>query len=86
MEPDWEKTLAAVAAGALSLDEIAAWLRSRPGVQSVQLAPYLLKSNPPQREFIVQCQSGEGSTVNQIVTVLQLGERSFRYHGLRAQP
>jgi hypothetical protein len=46
-----ERALPDLANGAHSLAEIEAWIRAQPCVRSVQLADYLLKSNPPQRDF-----------------------------------
>lgn len=79
----FQKTLAAAIAGACSLDEIEAWLKSQQGVKSVQLADYLLKSNPPQRDFIVEFRTQDGSTVKKIINIFDLGNQQFRFHKLR---
>ena len=78
-----QKTLAAAIASAGSLDEIGAWLKSQKGVKSVQLADYLLKSNPPQRDFIVELKTEGGSTVKKIVNIFELDNQRFRFHKLR---
>jgi hypothetical protein len=79
----FQKTLAAAVDSARSLDEIEAWLKSQQGVKSVQLADYLLKSNPPQRDFIVEFRMQDGSTVKKIVNIFDLGNQQFRFHKLR---
>ena len=78
-----EKTLAIVIDSARSLDEIEAWLKSQQGVKSVQLAGYLLKSNPPQRDFILEFRMEDGSTVKKIVNIFDLGNQQFQFHKLR---
>lgn len=80
-----EKTLATVINSAQSLDEIEAWLKSRQCVKSVQLAGYLLKSNPPQRDFIIEFRMEDGSTVKKIVNIFDLGNQQFQFHKLRDQ-
>lgn len=80
-----EKRLATVIASARSLDEIEAWLKSQQCVKSVKLAGYLLKSNPPQRDFIVEFSMRDGSTVTKIVNIFDLGNQQFQFHKLRDQ-
>jgi hypothetical protein len=78
-----KKTLATVVDSAGSLDEIEAWLKSQQYVKSVQLADYLLKSNPPQRDFIIEFSMEDGSTVKKIVNIFDLGNQQFQFHTLR---
>ena len=80
-----KKALVAGIAKARSLDEIEAWLKSQHGVKSVQLADYLLKSNPPQRDFILELRNENASTVTKIVNVFDLGNEKFEFHELRDQ-
>jgi len=77
------RALTGVADGARSLDEIAAWLRAQPGVESVELADYLLKSNPPQRDFIVEYGTKDGARVRKILNVCVLGGDKFQFNGMR---
>ncbi len=77
--------MAAVVADAHSLDEIKAWLTSQPFVVSVELKDYLLKSNPPQRDFVVEFRTEAGSTVKSVVNVFDLGNHQFRFNKLRDQ-
>ena len=81
----FQETLAAAIASARSLDEIEAWLKSQQCVKSVQLAGYLLKSNPPQRDFIVEFKTADGSTVKKNVNIFDLGNQQFQFHKLRDQ-
>jgi len=78
-----QTTLAAAIAGAKSLDEIAAWLKAQQGVKSVQLADYLSKSNPPQRDFIVELRTVGGATVKKIVNIFDLGNQQFQFRKIR---
>jgi hypothetical protein len=78
-----EKSLAATINNARSLDEIEAWLLSQQCVKSVRLADYLLKSNPPQRDFFVEFRMEDGSTVKKIVNIFDLGNQQFQFHKLR---
>jgi hypothetical protein len=81
----FQESLAAAIASARSLDEIEAWLKSQPCVKSVQLADYLLKSNPPQRDFIVEFKAADGSTIKKIVNIFVSGNQQFEFHKLRDQ-
>jgi hypothetical protein len=79
----FEKKTASAIDNARSLDEIETWLRSQQGVRSVQLADYLMKSNPPQREFLVEFSMQDGSTVRKIINIFALGNQQFEFHELR---
>ena len=81
----FEKALISVISSARSLDEIEAWLKSQQCVESVQLADYLLKSNPPQRDFVVEFKMQDGSMIKKIVNIFDLGNQQFRFHNLRGQ-
>ena len=80
-----EKMLSTAIDSARSLDEIEAWLKSQQFVKSVQLADYLLKSNPPQRDFIAAFSLQDGLTLIKIVNIFDLGNGKFRFHELRDQ-
>jgi hypothetical protein len=80
-----EKTLGEVICKLRSLDQIEAWLKSQQCVKSVQLADYLLKSNPPQRDFIVEFLIQDGSTVMKIINIFDLGSQQYRFNKLRDQ-
>jgi hypothetical protein len=81
----FDKALSILIDSAQTLGEIEAWLKSQQYVQSVQLADYLLKSNPPQRDFVVEFRMQDGSTVKKIVNIFDLGNQQFRFHKLRDQ-
>jgi hypothetical protein len=81
----FEKKLVQAIDSARSLDEIEAWLRSQKSVKSVQLADYLMKSNPPQREFFVEFRMQDGSKVKKIINIFDLGNQQFEFHELRDQ-
>jgi len=50
------------------------------GNPRVSLGDYLLKSYPPQREFVVEFENDDGSRRRKIVNVLDLGDRRFQLH------
>ena len=79
----FEKTLAIAIDKARSLDEVEAWLKSQPHVESVQLARYVLKSNPTQRDFIIEIRTNKGSPTRKIVNLFDLGNQQFQFHNLR---
>lgn len=78
-----ERALPDVANRAHSLAEIEAWIKAQPCVRSVEIADYLLKSNPPQRDFIIECADEEGATVRKILNVFVLGGQKFQFNGVR---
>ena len=68
-----------------SLEAIAAALATEPGVVSVRVADYLLKSYPPRRDLVVEVRGGgPGPTVRVIVQLDELDERRYTLHALRA--
>lgn len=81
----FEKKLTQIIGSARSLDEIEDWLRSQQGVKSVQLADYLMKSNPPQREFTIELSVQGGLTVKKIINIFDPGNGQFKLNELRDQ-
>jgi hypothetical protein len=79
----FKKTIAGEIESADSLDEIKARLKSQQAVESVELADYLLKSNPPQRDFIVEFKTDNGIKATRIVNVYDLGNQKFKLNQLR---
>jgi len=69
-----------------SLHEIGAWFKSQEYIKSIELTQYLLKSNPPQRELIVEFNTRGGSAVTKIINFFELGNGLFRFHKLRNLP
>ena len=80
-----ERELVSAIDSAGSLREIETRLRSHQFIKSVELTDYLLKSNPPQRDFIVEFAIPDSSTVTKIVNIFDLGNGHFRFHELRDQ-
>jgi hypothetical protein len=80
---EFEKALPGVAGNARSLDEIEAWIRAQPCVRSVELAAHILKSNPPQRDFIIECGTKDGATVRKVLNVFVLSGEKFQFSGMR---
>jgi len=78
-----ERALPSVANNAQSLDEIEAWIRAQPCVKSVQLAGYILKSNPPQRDFIIECGTRDGVMVRRILNIHILSSQKFQFNSMR---
>lgn len=79
----FQKNLADAISHARSLDEITAYLKSQRCVKSVELADYLLKSNPPQRDFVVEFMREDGATFKKIVNIFDLGNQRFQFHKMR---
>lgn len=79
---EFEKALPGVAGSARSLDEIEAWIRAQPCVRRVELAAHILKSNPPQRDFIVECGTKDG-TVRKVLNIFVLSGEKFQFNGMR---
>jgi hypothetical protein len=80
---DVEKVLAEAVGNARSLDELEAWFKAQPGVKSVQQTGYLLKSHPPQRNFVVEFRLHDGSTVLKVVNFFELDPQRFQFRKLR---
>jgi hypothetical protein len=78
-----EKVLTDAVDNARSLDELEAWFKAQPGVRSVQRTDYLLKSHPPQRNFIVEFLLHDGSSMVKIVNFLELSDQRFQFRKLR---
>ena len=64
----FEKATAGRVDRAQSLEEIEAWLKSQQNVKSVHLTNYLLKSNPPQRDFVVVLQTSDETMITRSST------------------
>jgi len=78
-----ERDLPEAVDAARSLEEIGGWLRSQPGVRSVELSDYLLKSHPPQRDFVVELDGEAGTRLRKVVNVVDLGDGRFEFRTLR---
>ena len=79
---DFQREISIAIKGASSLADIEEWCRRQAFVASIEIKPYLLKSNPPQRELIVEINTiGEG-VVNRAVHFYELGEGSYKFNGI----
>ena len=67
---------------ARTLDEITLGLRSRSFVRSVELSTHLLKSNPPQRELIVEIELTDGTTNTMMVHFFELGNQRYQFNAI----
>jgi hypothetical protein len=76
------KTLANVVAGVKSMEELEVWLRSRPYIESVNKADYLIKTEPPQKELQVRFKMDDGSTVVKVLDILLYPDQTFGLSGL----
>ena len=82
---DFERRLVEVVGSVRTIEEIETWIRSQSTAKAVRLEDYLLKSNPPQREFVVQFEAKNGAAVTKVVNVFDLGDEGFRFHEMRDQ-
>jgi hypothetical protein len=82
---EFERALPSVANNAHSLDEIEAWIRAHRCVKRVALADYLLKSNPPQRDLIIECGTKDGTVIKKILNIYVLSDQKFQFNSLRDQ-
>jgi hypothetical protein len=80
---DFERNLAEVVGSARTIGEIEVWIRAQSIAKAVRLEDYYLKSNPPQREFVVQFKAKGGETVTKVVNVFDLGNERFQFHEVR---
>jgi hypothetical protein len=78
-----EKNLPVIVAQVSSLEELDTWLKSQECIQSVRLENFLIKTNPPQREFIVEFKSKNGSTITKAIDIFVLGDERLRFNSVR---
>jgi hypothetical protein len=52
-----------------SVEELAAWLGAQPDVRSVTVSDYLVKTEPPLREFVVVLRRTDGAEETQVVDI-----------------
>jgi hypothetical protein len=70
-------------ARAKSIEEITQWLEAQQFVASVRVMDYLRKSEPPQREILIELKMEDASIERRAVTIYDLGPEQFQLHGLR---
>ena len=79
---EFEKTLFRVVEGTSSLAELSAWFKSQRYVASTKLQDYLIKTNPPLKEFIVDFKINDGSIQSKAIDVFVLGVHTYKLKGL----
>jgi hypothetical protein len=75
---NFQDLLALVIARAHSIGEIEAWLQSQERVKLVKVEAYLLKSNPPQREIIIEFESKHGKISRKTVSIFDIRGSEFK--------
>jgi hypothetical protein len=78
-----EKVLPIVVEQASSLEELDTWLKSQDCIQSVRLEDFLIKTNPPQREFVVEFRNNRNSMITKVIDVFVLTNGRFSLSELR---
>ena len=73
-----KETLSNVVERVSSLEEFDAWLRSQECIESVNLEDFLIKTEPPQREFVVEFKMADSSTKKKAIDIVLLGDQGFR--------
>lgn len=79
---EFEKTLLRVVEGTHSLVELSEWLKSQKYVASTKLQDYLIKTNPPLKEFIVEFKMNDGSIQSKAIDVFILGVHTYKLKSL----
>lgn len=74
-----KETLSKVVEKVSSLEEFETWLKSQEYIQSVSLQNFLIKTNPPQKEFIVEFKINDGSTRAKAIDIFVLENGRFRF-------
>jgi hypothetical protein len=77
-----EKTLPGIVEQISSLEELDTWLKSQECIQSVTLQDFLIKTNPPQRKFIVEFKSSKGSTLTKVINIFVWGDGRLEFNNL----
>lgn len=78
-----ENTLLIIVAQVSSLEELKTWLESQKCIQSVRLEDFLIKTNPPQRELIIECKDNNESVFTKIINIFVLNDGEFSLNQLR---
>jgi hypothetical protein len=71
-------------AHAKSIADIEQWLTIQPFVASVRVMDYLRKSEPPQREILIDLTTAHAGIQSNSLTILELGPNQFQLRRLRA--
>lgn len=65
-----------------SLEELEEWLRSQPCVQSVEVADYVIKTRPPQKELFTTFKMDDSSTVTRVLDIILYPDERLGLAGL----
>ena len=76
-------TLAKVVQSSKMLADIERWLSERPFVAAVSVLDHLLKTNPPQREFLVSFKMEDGGSADKLLSIYELDPRRFQLASLQ---
>ena len=66
-----------------SLSDLSRWLESQHCVESVRLRDYLIKTNPPRREFSIVVRDAAGSADEKTLSIALLPRGGFAFHEIR---
>ena len=77
-----EPLLTSKISSATSLDDVLRWLKSQACVQSVLLTDYLIKTEPPRRELLVDFKMRDGSVSHKALDVAVLADGQLRFAGI----
>jgi ribosomal protein L16 Arg81 hydroxylase len=78
-----ERILPSIIDQVTSIEELDTWLKSQECVQSVKLRDFLIKTNPPQREFVVEFKNSNGSTITRVIKIFVLETGQFRFNRMQ---
>lgn len=78
-----ERILPSVIDQVTTTEQLDTWLKSQECVQSVKQRDYLIKTNPPQREFVVKFRNSDGSTITKVIKIFVLETGRFRFNNLK---
>jgi hypothetical protein len=77
-----ENEISNVVSNISSLEQLETWLRAQEYIESVRLDDSLIKTAPPQREFIVEFRMNDGSIRTKAIDVFVLGTHRYKYREL----
>lgn len=65
-----------------SLEDLYTWLKSQEWVDSVKMEGFLVKTNPPQREFVIQLKMSDGSIKTKVVDIYQHYDNTLKFRAI----
>ncbi|MEM7063452.1 MAG: hypothetical protein AAF572_09850 [Cyanobacteria bacterium P01_B01_bin.77] len=79
----FEQDLTVAISAATSLDEIYTWLTQHNDVDSVSVSDYIIKTEPPQREFNASYRLAPDTLTPIIIDVLEFSDDQFQLSEVR---